>query len=675
MMLSTTVDGLETLLTYLAGSAARSLALGIGAGLALAAFRVRSTSLRLFAWTGVLYAALALPFLGQIVPSLPIPTLAFLESNTAKTAEIAAQPHARALPSIAHSLPASQADSRAAQMISPGYRTSPGSTASSWFSWIAVAAGIYFSVAFILLTRIAVGMVFNRRLRKAVRTIHDPRVILELASRARASGLASLPQAAESHYISVPLTMGIFHPTILFPTGWQEWNDAKLTAVIAHEVSHIARRDALTQCLSLVHRAIFWFSPLAWWLDRHLAGLAEQASDEAALSCGADRSDYARTLLGFFEALQVAPERVWWQGVSMAKSGEAEQRVERILAWRGAVTMGVKKSIAILTAVIAIPVVFLAASVRPAGSSESAQSAAVPRAQRTTPAVPAADSAPPAADTEPDPALAPSAPAMPSGAAPVAAIAPSSPATLAQPAAAPFALAGQSHSSYSVGNSYTYGYDDDERFVIITGKSDSVTMSGSTSDVHHAEKLKKSISGDFIWFQRDEKSYIIRDQATVDRARKFWAPQEELGKKQEVLGKQQEELGRQEEAISKRMEEVQVQVPDMTASLDRLKAKLQKLGSTATMEQIGELQSEIGELQSKIGEVQSHAGDQQGKLGEEMGALGEKQGKLGELQGELGREQGELGEKAAQQMKQLLDEAITKGTAQPEEQIVKSPTL
>ena len=49
-----------------------------------------------------------------------------------------------------------------------------------------------------------------------------------------------------------------------------------------------------------------------------------------------------------------------------------------------------------------------------------------------------------------------------------------------------------------------------------------------------------------------------------------------------------------------------------------------------------------------------------------MGALGEKQGKLGEEQGELGRQQGELAEKASKDMKQLLDEAISKGTAQPE---------
>ncbi len=229
--------------------------------------------------------------------------------------------------------------------------------------------------------------------------------------------------------------------------------------------------------------------------------------------------------------------------------------------------------------------------------------------------------------------------------------------------------------SYGNGSSYTYGFDDEQRFVIVTGNSDSLTMSGSSEDAHHVERLRKKIPGDFIWFERDEKSYIIRDQATIDRARAFWAPQEELGKKQEALGKQQEELGKQQEALGNKMEEVRVNVPDMTAALDKLKAKLQKLGPSATMEQIGDLQSEIGDLQSKIGEIQSQAGEEQGRLGEEQGKLGEKQGKLGEEQGKLGEQQGELARKAAIQMKQLFDESIKNGKAQPEPEGGSSPTL
>ena len=234
-------------------------------------------------------------------------------------------------------------------------------------------------------------------------------------------------------------------------------------------------------------------------------------------------------------------------------------------------------------------------------------------------------------------------------------------------AIAPIApVASYAGQSYGRGYSYAYGDDDEDRFIIVSGKSDSFTMSGSTQDIHHVERLKKQIPGDFIWFQRDEKSYIIRDQATIDRARAFWAPQEELGKKQEALGKQQEALGKQQEELGKKMEQVKVNVPDMTAALDALKAKLQKLGPTATMDQIGDLQSEIGELQSKIGEIQSQAGEQQSKLGEEQGRLGEQQGKLGEQQGELGRRQGELAREASMKMEALLDEAIKNGKAQPE---------
>ena len=52
--------------------AARSLAFACFAGLALAAFRVRSVALRLAIWRTVLVVALAMPLLGQLLPPLPI---------------------------------------------------------------------------------------------------------------------------------------------------------------------------------------------------------------------------------------------------------------------------------------------------------------------------------------------------------------------------------------------------------------------------------------------------------------------------------------------------------------------------------------------------------------------------------------------------------------------------
>jgi len=656
----------STAFAELAIAAARALLLAGVAGLGLAAFRVKNTSARLLVWTSVLYSALALPFLGQLLPPLQVSmpeslahqaNIPRIRTKGADFVEVRTSAPLRArraeLASPVRNSTQQPASSAVEQLQAA---SAAGAQHSFWgsISWGAWAAILYLSVALFLLVRFAAGMVLTHRLILRSRRIAEPRV------------LAIAPQAAESSLVSVPITVGSIRPRILLPTNWREWDDATLDAVLAHELSHVMRRDALTQQLSLLHRAIFCFSPLAWWLERHLAALAEQASDEAALSCGADRHAYARTLLGFFEALHSIPGRVRWQGVSMAKAGQAEERLEKILAWKGAVTVNLKKSVSIAIVALAVPVVYLVAAVRPAGANSGAQVAppAPPAPRAYAPVAPGLRGAPTAAPISGVPAApaiagAPTA-VPPPPAAPMIAGVPTAPAWAPQ---APVARRG---------DHYAYGSDDDERFIIVSGKTDSYTMSGSMQDIHHIEKLKKQIPGDFIWFQRDEKSYIIRDQATINRAKAFWAPQEELGKKQEELGKQQEALGEQQEALSKKMEQVRVNVPDMTAELDRLKAKLQKLGSSATLEQVGDLQSEIGELQSRLGEIQSQAGEQQGKVGELQGELGEKQGKLGELQGELGRQQGELAEKAEKQMKELLDEAIKNGTAKPEEDTVKS---
>jgi hypothetical protein len=233
-------------------------------------------------------------------------------------------------------------------------------------------------------------------------------------------------------------------------------------------------------------------------------------------------------------------------------------------------------------------------------------------------------------------------------------------------------------------NSVMIGDNDGEQFTIVSGNSAvSVSSNGLTissdgnSDV--ANSLRRSFSGDFIWFIHDGKAYIIRDPATVKQAIDFFAPTQELGREQEALGKQQEALGAQQEALGakqealgEQMEKVRVKIPDLTAELEKLQADLKKLGADATQDDLGRIQEKIGEIQSRIGEQQSKAGEEQAKLGEKQGALGEEQGKLGEQQGKLGEMQGKLGEqqeaasrKASREVKKLLDQAIASGLAKP----------
>ena len=508
--------------------------------------------------------------------------------------------------------------------------------------------------------------------------------------------------------------------------------------MLAHEISHVARRDALTERLSLLHRAIFWFSPLSWWLDRRLAELAEEASDDAALAAGADRTRYAETVLGFFAALEAAPGRVWWQGVAMASAGQAEKRLDRILEWKGSVAMQLKKPVVVIAALLAIPVICVTAAFRP--TIENIHSTPPQSVQPPAPAVPASPASAPEPSAVPEPPTQAAAPAPVPSVNPIPRVhvlvvptvrvdphvvippmAPIvsiddvstvdftvrpdvrvSPNVVVTPLAsiAPHVsvrpviwlphlavIAPQARQSAQSGHSNTLitGEDDDgQQFVISAGNS-SVVVSGngfsmnSDGESNFVNSLRHNLSGDFIWFIRDGKAYVIRDAATIKRAMEFFAPaqelgrkQEELGKQQEALGEQQEALGKQQEALGEQMEKVRVKIPDLTAQLQKLEAELKKMSDGGTQEDLGRIQEKIGEIQDRIGEVQSQAGEQQSQLGEKQGALGEQQGKLGEQQGKLGEQQGELGrqqeeasKKASQQMKQLLDEAVAHGLAKP----------
>jgi len=663
-----TIYGSEAgaLLAQLALAAMRTTILAAVAALLLAAFRVKATHLRLFTWTAVLYAGLGMPLLAGMLPSLRIPVP--FAVATAPTEIVTDVGPTTAIP--VRQFTAQEIGRATAPSTSPS-NTSSASKAqaarSATFAslpWTTLAISGYVAIAMYLLVRLLLGVLFAGRLVRNSIPIHDPR----FTALIRHLNARPVAQIVESRSVSVPLTVGVIKLAILLPISWREWDDEKIAGVLTHEMSHVTRHDCLSQYIALMHRAVFWFSPLSWWLNRQIIELAEQASDEEALSRGADQHSYARTLLGFLETVQAAPGRVRWQGVSMASSGRAEKRMEQVLAWTGEKKMATNKSAFIAVVALAIPVSYLVAAGRPVKAAAAAQTVTV--AQEQAPAAPSQQAAtPPAIDTAPA-NVAPQAPD--SGSSGVAPSRPANSASPAAPASPGVAVAAQSEQDQDTTESrhrgfwYRYGYDDEQRFVIVSGKSDSFTMSGSGEDARHVQKLKQRIPGDFIWFERDEKSYVIRDQSTVDRARALWAPQEELGKKQAALGKQQEALGKQQEELGKRMQAVRVKVPDMTAELDKLKAELQQLGPDATVEQIGRIQSEIGRLQSKIGRIQSDAGDEQGKVGEEMGALGAKQGELGRQQGDLGRQQGELSEKANQEMKQLLDDAIKKGIAQPE---------
>ena len=93
---------------------------------------------------------------------------------------------------------------------------------------------------------------------------------------------------------------------------------------------HVRRRHPLVQWLALLNRALFWFHPVAWWLERHLSVLAEEACDNVVLERGYDPRAYSEYLIEMARSVKRSGVRLNVAGMAMPGSS-LPQRVRKIL--------------------------------------------------------------------------------------------------------------------------------------------------------------------------------------------------------------------------------------------------------------------------------------------------------------------------------------------------------
>jgi len=314
------------MLAILAESALRCLVLGSVVWIGLSFLRVRNPHVHMTSWIMVLAASLAMPLLMHwttisiTVDALPVPTAEPLwPASNSLTA-----------PSLEPPRPALPSDS--------GMPVAATGASHASVNWLAVATAIYCFVAGILLLRLAVGFYLTWRLTRAARPMSEP--------------WTADWSVRVSNVIAGPVTFG---STILLPPQCTDWDALKRRAVLAHEGAHVANRDFYILLLASLNRAVFWFSPFAWWHLIRLAELAEIISDARALEVLDDRLSYAEILLEFVQHRRQAPV-----GLEMSRACTVRTRVERILAATAApAKLGWRKRI--WTAAAVLPVVVVSA--------------------------------------------------------------------------------------------------------------------------------------------------------------------------------------------------------------------------------------------------------------------------------------------------------------------------
>jgi beta-lactamase regulating signal transducer with metallopeptidase domain/predicted nucleic acid-binding Zn-ribbon protein len=611
------------ILAVLVEAAARSLVLALVVGLVLWLARARNARLQTMAWTLVLAGALLMPWLMRW-----------------RMIEIHAPRH------LAATAPVMMRTVR--QSIVPV--TAPTPPVAKQTNWRAIGASVYAGVAAMLLLRVVTGLWLTFLLWRRARRVREP----------WAAGL----DIRESVAIGAPATFG---SSILLPAEWRDWDELKLRAVVAHERAHVEWGDFYVQLLGRVHVAIFWFSPLGWWLEDRLIRLAEAASDDAALEAVAERSSYAEILLGLAGKLEQAPT-----AVAMARPATISRRVERALSSTGLPTKAGWRRYAQVAAAVVCGAAIIAGCTTRAQTGIAMLQAQAPAAEAH---------AAPAAELSEKPA---------------------SPAPPERP---------QQETRHTWW--WQTGKQGDP-YAIVSG--DSLNMSGSSEDAERARSFRSKIAGEYIWFEHEGKQYLITDRATVERAKELFRPQEELGRQQALLGERQARLGEEQALLGEKQAKASVKMPALDDRLRAVNAQMQELekrlrdgklgelaedrtklltkleeelrtakGAQFTEEQLAELQAKaaevqarlsedlesrlaevqnrMAEVQSALGELQSRVGEQQSKLGEEQSLLGEQQSRLGEEQSKLGEEQSRLAEKASRELRRIFEECLKNGMA------------
>ncbi len=163
-----------------------------------------------------------------------------------------------------------------------------------------------------------------------------------------------------------PLTYGVIRPVILLPRALDRTEGGPLGFVLAHELAHIRRLDALRKLVLAGVTCVHWFNPLVWLMLVLANRDMELACDQAVVrALGSDiRRDYAHVLL------DMEARRAGLTGFASGFSRNAiEERIHSIMKTRKRPFWSVLLALAL---VLSVGAAFATAAPEPADADAAA---------------------------------------------------------------------------------------------------------------------------------------------------------------------------------------------------------------------------------------------------------------------------------------------------------------
>jgi hypothetical protein len=174
-------------------------------------------------------------------------------------------------------------------------------------SWAIYLFGAWAVIAMGLLTRIGWGLWSLRVLRASCVAVDlsasDPSLFDPSAFDLRLQatlerGRSRRPVAlCTSTLANVPTAIGLLKPAIVLPP-WvlHELSGDELHQIVLHELAHLHRWDDWTNLAQKIVKALFFFHPAIWWIEKRVSLEREMACDDAVLAQIESPRTYAECL-------------------------------------------------------------------------------------------------------------------------------------------------------------------------------------------------------------------------------------------------------------------------------------------------------------------------------------------------------------------------------------------
>lgn len=232
-------------------------------------------------------------------------------------------------------------------------------------TWALYLFGAWVAIATWLLAGVGRGLWHLYNLRKSCVAI-DPATLDPVLQNTLARNQSPRQIVlCTSDLTNVPTALGLVKPAIVIP-AWvmQELSADELHQILLHEIAHLRRWDDWTNLAQKLVKALLFFHPAVWWIERKVSLEREMACDDAVLAETASPRAYAECLAHLAERTLIQRSLAFAQA-ALGKIHQTSLRVAQILdvnrprgngrSWKPAVSLVGAFALACVTGIARAP--------------------------------------------------------------------------------------------------------------------------------------------------------------------------------------------------------------------------------------------------------------------------------------------------------------------------------